>query len=134
MTIDEHISYWIKSAEHDIETAESLFVSEKFDWCLFIGHLILEKSLKAIYVKNSDNRIPPKIHNLVRLAEISGLRLTQENKIFLDEVNDFNMEVRYPDYKHSFYELCTKEYTKKYFNKIKEFYQWLISQIELKES
>ncbi len=78
MTIDEHISYWIRSAEHDIETVESLFVSKKFDWCLFIGHLILEKSLKAIYVKNSDNRIPPKIHNLVRLAEISGLYITKD--------------------------------------------------------
>lgn len=133
MTIREHIGYWLKSANHDFEIAESLFKSGKYDWCLFIGHLVLEKVLKAIYVQNSNNRIPPKIHNLVKLAEISRLRLTQEDKIFLDEVNDFNLEVRYPDYKQDFYELCTEEYTKKFFNKIKEFHQWLVYQIELEK-
>ena len=133
MTIKEHIGYWLKSADHDLEIAESLFDSGKYDWCLFIGHLVLEKVLKAIYVQNSNNRIPPKIHNLVRLAEIGKFQLTQEDKIFLDEVNDFNMEVRYPDYKQDFYELCTEEYTKKFFNKIKEFHQWLVYQIELEK-
>ena len=126
MTIKEHIGYWLKSANHDLEIAESLFDSGKYDWCLFIGHLVLEKVLKAIYVQNSNNKIPPKIHNLVRLAEIGKLQLSQEDKIFLDEVNDFNLEVRYPDYKQDFYELCTEQYTK-------EFHQWLVYQIELEK-
>ncbi len=133
MTIKEHIGYWLKSANRDLEIAESLFDSGKYAWCLFIGHLVLEKVLKAIYVQNSNNRIPPKIHNLVKLAEIGRLQLTQEDKIFLDEVNDFNLEVRYPDYKQDFYELCTEEYTKKFFNKIKEFHQWLVYRIELEK-
>lgn len=130
MTKDEHIDYWLKSADHDLSAAESLFKSEKYDWCLFIGHLVLEKTLKAIFVYNNENKVPPKTHNLVKLAEISSLDLTDEQKIFLDEVNDFNLETRYPDYKLEFYNSCNEEFTDKYLTKIKEYYKWLKSQIK----
>ncbi len=52
-------------------------------------------------------------------------------KLYYDEVNDFNLEVRYPDYKHDFYRRCTKEYVEPYFIKIKEYYQWFKSQLTL---
>ena len=38
MTIKEHISYWLDSAEHDLETSNTLFEAGKYDWSLFIGH------------------------------------------------------------------------------------------------
>jgi HEPN domain-containing protein len=34
--IEEHIEFWREGAEHDLETAESLFAAEKYDWCLFL--------------------------------------------------------------------------------------------------
>ena len=103
MTKEEHIKYWIKGAEHDLKAAESLFESKKYDWCLFVSHLVLEKILKANFVYKNDNKVPPKTHNLVKLAERSYIELTEEKRIFLDEVNDFNLEIRYPDYKNKFY-------------------------------
>jgi len=130
MTKDEHIDYWLKSAEHDLTAAESLFKSEKYDWCLFIGHLVLEKTLKALFVNANENKVPPWIHNLVKLAELSSLELTEEQKLFLDEVNDFNLETRYPDHKLEFYKRCTQKYTADYFKRIKEFYKWLKSQLK----
>ena len=130
MDIYEHINYWIKSAEHDLEVAETLFYNEKYDWCLYLCHLVIEKILKALWVKNNENKLPPKSHNLVRLAEYSKVKLTDEQKIFLDEINDFNIAVRYPDYKFEFYLKCNKNFTKKYFDKVKEFYKWLKSLIE----
>ena len=130
MTKDEHIAYWLESAKHDLETAESLFESARFDWCLFIGHLVLEKVLKAIFVDKNENKVPPKTHKLTKLAVLSFLELTEEQKIFLDEVNDFNLETRYPDYALGFYNRCTQEYTDQYFKKIKEFYNWLRSQLK----
>jgi HEPN domain-containing protein len=130
MTKNEHIGYWLESASHDLEAATNLFSSEKYDWCLFIRHLVLEKTLKAIFVFNNENKMPPKIHNLVKLAELARLDLTKEQKLFFDEVNDFNIETRYPDYKMDFYRRCTKSYSEKYFEKIKEHYNWLKSQIK----
>ena len=130
MKIKEHINYWIDSAANDLTAAEQLFQSGKNDWCLFIGHLVIEKTLKACFVAKNENKIPPKTHNLLKLAELSKLELTIEQKIFLDEVNDFNLDVRYPEYKREFYKICTREFTEDYFGKIKEFAQWLKSLIE----
>ena len=57
MLIEEHIQYWIESADSDLDTAEALFASGKYDWCLFLGHLVLEKILKAHYVKRQRGQV-----------------------------------------------------------------------------
>ena len=127
MTKEEHIKYWCESAQHDLESAEAIFNSGRYDWCLYVGHLALEKIIKAVFVEKNDNNIPPKIHNLVRLAELSRIELNDEQKFFLDKVNDFNIQTRYPDYKLEFYEICDAEYAKENMSKIKEFYSWFNS-------
>ncbi len=130
MNKSDHIKYWLTSAHHDLDTAESMYQSQKYDWCLFIGHLVLEKTLKAIYIDKHGNNIPPKFHNLVRLAELCHFELTEEQKLFLDKVNDFNIQTRYPDYKLDFYKLCTKDFAQEYFFKIRDFYKWLLSRLK----
>ncbi|OOP55644.1 MAG: hypothetical protein AYP45_13405 [Candidatus Brocadia carolinensis] len=74
--------------------------------------------------------MPPKIHNLVRLAENTGLSFTDEQLALLADINDFNIESRYPDFKFSFYQICTREFTEKQFSTIKELHQWLLSQMK----
>ncbi|MDI6735281.1 MAG: HEPN domain-containing protein [bacterium] len=125
----ERIEYWLNSAAHDFDVAETLFDNKKYDWCLFIGHLVIEKVLKAFYSRDTSES-PPLIHNLVRLAENTTLSLSDEQKQLLGEINRFNIEIRYPDYKHVIYKLCTKEFTGEYFTKIKELYKWLLSQMK----
>ncbi len=124
MDIQNSVDYWTKSADHDLKTARGLLKIKKYDWCLYIGHLVLEKTLKALYtlkVKES----APKTHNLLYLAEKSGLSLTLDQKQTFEEINNFNLEARYPDYKLNFYKLCTKKFTHKYFAKIEELYIWI---------
>ncbi len=89
-------------------------------WCLFIGHVVLEKIPKALFVLSNEKAIPPKTPNLVKLANLASGNLNREQDIFLDEVNDFNLETRSPDYKFAFYQRCTKEFTEAYFHKIKD--------------
>jgi len=129
---EDEIKYWLKIAAHDLDVAEALFAARKYDWCLFIAHLVLEKTLKAFYVRDN-GKMPPSIHKLDVLALHTKLRLSEEDVKFLKEVNEFNIEARYPDKKLSFYKLCTEEFTDKYFLKIKEFYQWLIKEIKQSE-
>ena len=130
MTKEEHINYWMNSAKHDLDAAEILYSSKKYDWCLFLGHLVLEKTIKAIYANDNDNQIPPKTHNLVRLSEQTALKLSEEQKLLLNEVNDFNLEARYPDYKNSFRDKCSDEFAEEYFTRIKELHKWLISRMK----
>jgi HEPN domain-containing protein len=129
MTIDEQIQYWIDIAENDLPVAEHLFEKGDNVWCLFIAHLILEKILKAVYVRDNHS-IPPKTHDLLRLAKSTKLQLSKDQEEFLNTVNDFNIESRYPDYKQQFYKVCTKEYTEENFNKVKEMYQWIKYQLK----
>lgn len=112
-----------------MEVAETLFQNQKYDWCLFIGHIVIEKTLKAFYVRDKQE-MPPKIHNLVKLAENTNLSFTEDQFVFLADVNDFNIEARYPDTKFSFYQTCTREFTEGQFSKIKEMYKWLLSQMK----
>ncbi len=130
MNIKEHVQHWLDGADHDWETARSLFLSGKYDWCLFLGHLVLEKILKAIYIQDNNNQLPPKTHNLVKLVRHTRLTLTEEQEFFLDEVNDFNLEARYPQYKKEFYKKCDKEFSEYYYRNIEEMKVWLKSQIK----
>jgi HEPN domain-containing protein len=125
----EHIAYWLKSAEHDLESAETLFQHQRYDWCLFVGHLIIEKVLKAFFVRDNPKVPVPKIHNLIRLAGQTQLQLTSEQQDLLLEINQFNLKTRYPDYKFEFYKKCTLKFTQISFTKIKELYQWLLQQM-----
>lgn len=128
MDIQKHIRYWVTTAEHDLPAAEGLFKNGHYDWCLFIAHLVLEKILKAHYVKDN-HKVPPKIHDLVRLAESTNLKLTKKQEEFLFVVNTFNIEARYPEDKLKFYKICTKEFADENLTKIKDLYLWLKSQI-----
>lgn len=107
------IKYWIDSSDKDFLTMNHLFQKKDYHWSLFIGHLVIEKLLKAHYVKNVDNN-PPYIHNLLRLAEKSNLQLSEDQKGFLVTVTTFNISTRYDDYKMDFYKTCTKKFTKKW--------------------
>jgi len=71
MNIQEHVKYWLDSAHNDLGAAGQLFLSERYDWCSFIGRLVIEKTLKAVFVYKNDSKIPPKTHNLLKLAEAS---------------------------------------------------------------
>ncbi|MBI5326142.1 MAG: HEPN domain-containing protein [Ignavibacteriae bacterium] len=129
MRIEEQIKYWMNSAESDLPVAERLFKMGDYNWCLYIGHLVLEKILKAHFVKDN-NKIPPKTHDLLKLVNSTSLILDDEKKLFLNRVNTFNIEVRYPEDKQKFYQLCTQEFADKNFKEIKEIYNWLKSQIQ----
>ncbi len=128
MKIHEHIKYWIDSSDDDFQAMIHLFEKGDNTWSLFIGHLILEKLLKAWYVKNTSN-MPPFIHDLVRLAEKGNLSLDDNQKDILDTISAFNIRGRYDDYKREFHKKCTNSFTKEWVDNIKEFREWIKRQL-----
>lgn len=124
MTREEIIEYWIKSSDDDYEVMVSLFDKNHYVWALFIGHLVLEKLLKAYYVKQIGAEAPY-THDLTKITQLSNLELPEEQKDFLDDVTTFNIKTRYPDYKNRFSKKATKEFTERYLLKIKRFRAWL---------
>jgi HEPN domain-containing protein len=123
------INYWLETANRDYKTMLNLYSSKDFHWCLFIGHLVIEKLLKAIYVKNIDMN-PPRTHDLLRIAEKAQVHTTEEQRDVLDTLTTFNISTRYPDYKQSFYKKCDYDFTTNNIEKIKELRTWLLLLIE----
>ncbi len=126
--VKEHIEFWLESSSKDLIVMNHLFEKKDYSYSLFFGHLILEKVLKALFVKKKKN-IPPYKHSLPLLVEKIGFEIDENKETFLEEVSDFNIEARYPDIKFSFYKKCTKEYTEVKIKEIKEFYKWIKSMI-----
>jgi HEPN domain-containing protein len=90
-----------------------------FDSRIFIGHLVLEKLLKALYVQEVDIS-PPRTHDLVRLAEKCPIPIDEPMLDKLELITRFNLNVRYPDYQQEFYQLCTQEFSLEAFKTINE--------------
>ena len=86
-----HIDYWLNSANHDLDVAETLFQNEKYDWCLFIAHLVLEKTLKEhsrhnnilILCRNYLSKFKSQklLPQHIVVTQLSGLRFLKEDKI-----------------------------------------------------
>jgi HEPN domain-containing protein len=129
MTNIELIEYWIKAAELDLPVMEKLFHSGDYVWSLYIGHLVLEKITKIHFVSIIGST-PPKTHNLIKLSELSGLTKDIEKLKLFDEINEFNIEARYPDIKFDLYKKCNQEFAKFYKSKIEELFQWIKSEIK----
>ncbi len=129
MTKDEIVAYWIASSEQDYGTMHNLYASKDYHWSLFMGQLVIEKLLKAIYVEKVNNEVP-RIHDLLRLTEKAGLSPSDEQADLMDLITSFNIAARYPDYKQSFYKKCTPEFTSASINAIKELREWLLTILE----
>ncbi|MFH0790004.1 MAG: HEPN domain-containing protein [Candidatus Omnitrophota bacterium] len=120
----EIIKYWFTASKQDFETAEILFKNKKYHHTLFFCHLSIEKFLKAIIVKTTQEA-PPLVHDLVRLAERTSIDLSAKLKNELAEISTFNIEARYDDYKLSFYKKANKRFTSKYITMTRRILRWL---------
>jgi len=120
----EIVKYWVKSSDNDYETMDFLFRGNNYSWSLFVGHIVVEKLLKAYYTKNIDANTPY-IHDLLRIADKAKLELSEEQKNFLDTLTSFNIKARYDDYKLKFYKICTEKFTTIYIGKIRKFRIWI---------
>lgn len=128
MEKDQLINYWIEASEVDYKAMNNLFKSNDYVWSLFLGHLVIEKLLKALAAKNE--KAIPKTHNLNKLADSFGMEIDESTKDLFDIITSFNIEARYPDYKKEFYKKCNLEFTYNYIEKIKEIRLWLLKQLK----
>ena len=123
------MEYWFKSADEDYDTMLYMKDGKKNTWCLFMGHLVIEKLLKGLYAKNnSDDPIAPKIHNLILLSQKANLEVPTEIREKIQTINTFNISARYDDYKRTFDEKCTDDYTSEQVNNVEEVRKWLKEQ------
>jgi HEPN domain-containing protein len=104
----------------------AMYQTGKYPYALFMGHLSLEKLLKALVVKTTGKHAPI-THLLEKLARKSEVEMPEETYIKLRDFMEFHFEARYTSEQNAFYKKCTSKYTDKNLKEIKKVYKWLKS-------
>jgi len=127
--VEKTISYWREGAEYDLGVAEAMFKTGKYPYALFMGHLALEKLLKALVVKETREHAPY-THSLPVLSGKLTAKVPEEIEKKLTHFMEFYFEARYPEEQKKFYKKCTKVFTEKNLNEIKKVYRWLTKRLQ----
>jgi HEPN domain-containing protein len=121
---DKQISYWRASAEEDWGAAEDLVRLRRLRHGLFFAHLALEKVLKA-HVCRVTRDLPPRIHQLLRLADRAKLLLSDEQRVLLARFDRHQLEGRYSD---TLLGVEDPAATKEELREAREVFEWLNQQ------
>jgi HEPN domain-containing protein len=91
INIDKQIDYWYTNAFDDLESAKLLIANKRYLHGLFFCHLVIEKAIKAIVVKQT-KEIAPRSHNLLYLAEMAKIDFIEEDEIFLGILMKYQLQ------------------------------------------
>lgn len=89
----KEILNWFEQAERDLLSARHALVSRDYYLVSFLSHQVVEKALKALYIKEFKELI--KTHDLALLSR--KLSLPEELITLCIDLNPVYLETRYPD-------------------------------------
>lgn len=121
MNIQKQIDYWVIGSGEDLDTAKILIERNRILHGLFFCHLTLEKSIKALVVKET-LQIAPKSHNLFYLSELAKVEFNEDDQIFLGIMMKYQLHGRYPDYNPH---IPSKETVQEYLLETERIRSWL---------
>jgi HEPN domain-containing protein len=122
--VQPHTANWLDLSAYDLDVARDLLKSERYVYAVFICHLSTEKLLKAAIVEFAGEDPPPRTHSLKRLAEVAGLRPSDEQLEFLVELTDQQQRTRYPEDIEALGQIYTRAYAERMLRQTEEFRKW----------
>lgn len=124
MSNEERVKYWFDSAVETQQVARESYEAKRYDWAFFQWHLAIEKFLKGLIAKRDET--PPFVHDLAKLAMIAGVSVSDEHRVYLDEITTYNIDARYDDYKRAFYKkVIAADYRELWYKRCEEVVVWL---------
>lgn len=126
--MNEATQTWIERAQYDYDTALAMLGTGRWVYVLFCCQQSVEKSIKALITART-GELPPRIHNLVRLAEEARLELTPELRRFLGELSAYYIQSRYPEESLDLGAMVDHELAKETAQRTAKVNQWLRSML-----
>ncbi len=120
---------WTEQARYDLDTARAMFDSGRYLYVLFCCQQAVEKALKAIIVRRTDD-LPPRLNNLMRLAEIADVKMEPDREDFLGELSGYYIQTRYPQEIESLAQTLDREIAQDALDKTGEVLEWLFSMLK----
>jgi HEPN domain-containing protein len=124
---------WLHGAEYDIQTAESLLKTRRYIYVVFMCHLAVEKTLKAIIAETAAVS-PPRTHNLYRLLERGSITLPEAHEAIAARLNSMSVATRYPEDVAVLSAEITRQVAQAYLTQTKELLVWLRHDARLQPS
>ena len=137
MSESEHVKYWLDIASYDIETAKTMLNGGRYLYVGFMCHQTIEKALKAVIARDcGEDEIPPKIHQLQKLAEKANLfeKMSEEQKDIIGQLNPLNIQARYPEYKNRIASNLTTDICQKLITETEELLCWIKEQLSVQSN
>ena len=91
----DDIQHWITVSDYDYETAGAMLSSGRYVYVIFCCQQAVEKRLKAVIAQKT-SKMPPKIHDLQKLATLAEWEMDAEQNNFLQKLTKYYIETRYP--------------------------------------
>ena len=98
----------------------------RYLYVLFCCQQAVEKALKAVIVRRT-GELPPRIHNLPRLAETAGIGSGPERVRFLGELSAYYIQSRYPEEIRAAGPTITQELAQQVLGKTEQTIEWVLS-------
>ena len=120
------LEYWLELAEYDLETAQAMLETGRFLYVGFMCHQVIEKMMKAYYVK-AKGGMPPYSHNLELIASKSSLSesLTADQLDLIRRIEPLNVESRYPADRELLARALSPEKCRRILDETREIYTWI---------
>jgi HEPN domain-containing protein len=122
---------FLSSSEYDLTTAKNMLETGRYVYVIFMCHMAVEKTLKAIVAEITD-KVPPRTHNLIYLIKLSDLHIPQDLFDFIAKINNASVVTRYPEDFKKLLEAYPEDIAKEYLKNTEKVLQWLRQNERLK--
>lgn len=120
---------WVDQAKYDLDTARAMLSSGRYLYVLFCCQQAIEKALKAVIVRKT-GELPPRVHNLSRLAEVAKIELNQKQVRFLGQLSAYYIQSRYPEEIKATGSTIGQELAQEVLGETELSVQWALSMLE----
>ncbi len=133
MVNEERATKWLGIVAEDLSVAEDLYKTKHWLYVAFMCHQVVEKVLKAYWCVCRDDD-PPFIHDHKRIAEGCGLytKMSDEQKEFLTQIKQMNIEARYQEYKDELATSLNSDRAKYILETTKQMHAWILQKFSEK--
>ncbi len=120
---------WLEMSRYDLDTAEAMQRSGRYLYVLFCCQQAVEKRLTALVVAKT-GKMPPKVHDLLRLAQAAGMSASSEEQRLLAELNGYYVETRYPEALRGVAEQFSEDLAQRCLSRVREYVECLDRQVK----
>lgn len=129
---EKDVKSWVDASRYDLETAKALLKSRRYLYVLFMCQQSTEKLLEALAMSRT-GKFPPRIHNLIRLGELTAFEFSEDEKNLLERLSLYYLQSRYPPEIHTLARKISRSMAADHLKQTEALWKGLVRQLKGKK-